>query len=80
MSEDGGPKSVVLSVRVWLNDEDRRIRMVFPDGEITTVAEDKGERRHPHLYNHLRGILKKHGKWPNSMTPGRKERHDETPS
>jgi hypothetical protein len=38
--------------------------MVFPDGEITTIAEATGERRHPHLYNHLRSILKKHGKWP----------------
>lgn len=65
MSEESGGngKSLTFEVGIWLNSEDKRIRVSLPGGRITTVADDGGERSHRHLYNHLREILKDNGKW-----------------
>lgn len=56
-SEPNGNKSFKVEVKVWFNEEDGRFRLVFPGDRITTVANDGGERSHPHLYAHLRSML-----------------------
>lgn len=55
--------SAPLKVRVWYNARDGRIRVVAPGQFISTVTDKAGARCHKHLFNKLRTLLKKRGKW-----------------
>ena len=55
--------SAPLKLRVWYNARDGRIRLVAPGHFISTVTDKAGARCHKHLFNKLRTLLKKRGKW-----------------
>lgn len=59
--------NVILDISIFLR-TDGQIGISHNDpngkGFITTVNDKKGFARcHRNLYNHLKGILQKHGKW-----------------
>lgn len=68
VSERG--KYVRVEVEFWY-DKDGTIHLVYDEGKgegefFHTTINDKNDskRGHPNLYNHLKAVLNKHGKWP----------------
>jgi hypothetical protein len=66
-SENG--KYVQINVKLWQDDEGK-IHIVYDDGKqpgehfhTTVNNRDNSVRSHPHLYNHMKAVLVRNGKW-----------------